>query len=72
MKRMQENYDMLFGSINGMFGFKEGKPVAACILYRCLIQWRAFEAERTAIFDRIVEAINNVLQVIFIWHVSFL
>lgn len=72
MKPLQENYDMLFGSINGTFGFKEGKPVAACILYRCLVQWRAFEAERTAIFDRIVEAINTVLQVIFIWHMSFL
>ncbi|PKU65617.1 hypothetical protein MA16_Dca021506 [Dendrobium catenatum] len=59
---MQENYDLVFGCINETFGFKDGKPVAACILYRCLLQWRAFEAERTALFDSIIEAVNNVLQ----------
>ncbi|XP_020571347.1 protein OPAQUE1-like [Phalaenopsis equestris] len=63
LERDEENYDLLFGIINGKLGFKDGKPVAACILYRCLLHWRAFEAERTAIFDSIIEAINNVLQV---------
>ncbi|XP_028556218.1 protein OPAQUE1 [Dendrobium catenatum] len=63
LERYEENYDLVFGCINETFGFKDGKPVAACILYRCLLQWRAFEAERTALFDSIIEAVNNVLQV---------
>lgn len=54
---------MLLKCIKENLGFKDGKPVAACIIYKCLIQWRAFEAERTAIFDFIIEGINDVLKV---------
>ncbi|KAJ6698252.1 PROTEIN OPAQUE1-LIKE [Salix purpurea] len=44
-------------------GFIDGKPLAACIVYRCLLHWHAFESERTAIFDYIIEGINEVLKV---------
>ncbi|PKA47048.1 hypothetical protein AXF42_Ash011722 [Apostasia shenzhenica] len=61
-ERHEENYELLIGCIKETLGFKDGKPVAACIIYRCLLQWRAFEAERTTVFDNIIEAINDVLQ----------
>ncbi|CAI0448330.1 unnamed protein product, partial [Linum tenue] len=61
-ERSQENYEFLSRCIKEDLGFIEGKPLAACIIYRCLHQWRAFETERTAIFDYIIEGINEVLK----------
>lgn len=50
--------------IKERIGFKDGKPLAACVMYRCLLHWHAFESERTAIFDHIIEGIDEVLKVI--------
>ena len=65
---VQENHDFLSSCIKADLGFKEGKPVAACIIYKCLLHWHAFESERTAIFDHIIEGINEVLKVIYSFH----
>ncbi|OAY85788.1 Myosin-15 [Ananas comosus] len=59
---MQENHELLLRCIRENLGFKDGNPVAACIIYKCLLHWHSFEAERTAIFDHIIEAINDVLK----------
>ncbi|CAN1838543.1 XI-B [Linum perenne] len=40
-------------------GFCHGKPVAAITIHRCLIKWRSFVAQRTSIFDRLVQAIAD-------------
>lgn len=61
---LQENYDILSRCIRENLGFKDGKPVAACVIYKCLLHWHAFESERTAIFDHIIEEINTALKVI--------
>ncbi|EXB74900.1 Myosin-J heavy chain [Morus notabilis] len=61
--RHQENYEFLSRCIKEYLGFKDGKPLAACIIYKCLLHWHAFESERTAIFDYIIEGINDVLKV---------
>ncbi|XP_058078389.1 myosin-15 isoform X2 [Magnolia sinica] len=62
-ERHQENHEFLSRCIKEDLGFKNGKPVAACIIYKCLLHWHAFEAERTTIFDYIIEGINDVLKV---------
>nr|XP_025606687.1 myosin-15 isoform X2 [Arachis hypogaea] len=62
-ERHQDNYEFLSRCIKENLGFKNGKPLAARIIYKCLLQWRAFESERTAIFDYIIEGINDVLKV---------
>ncbi|PNT33005.2 hypothetical protein POPTR_006G220000v4 [Populus trichocarpa] len=62
-ERHQENYEFLSKCIKEDLGFIDGKPLAACIIYRCLLHWHAFESERTAIFDYIIEGINEVLKV---------
>lgn len=62
-ERHQENYELLSRCIREDLGFKDGKPVAACIMYNCLLHWHAFESERTAIFDYIIEGINEALKV---------
>lgn len=38
-------------------GFDKGRPVLACILFKSLLHWRSLEAERTNIFDRIMQTI---------------
>ncbi|KAF2304267.1 hypothetical protein GH714_029027 [Hevea brasiliensis] len=62
-ERHQENYEFLSRCIKEDIGFTDGKPLAACIMYRCLLHWHAFESERTVIFDYIIEGINEVLKV---------
>ncbi|KAF3653222.1 Myosin-15 [Capsicum annuum] len=61
-ERQQENCEILSRCIKENLGFKDGKPFAACVIYRCLIHWHAFESERTAIFDFIIAEINEVLK----------
>ncbi|KAH9653103.1 Myosin-15 [Citrus sinensis] len=62
-ERYQENLEFLSRCIKENLGFNNGKPVAACIIYKSLVHWQAFESERTAIFDYIIEGINDVLKV---------
>ncbi|KAL4332548.1 hypothetical protein GQ457_07G039200 [Hibiscus cannabinus] len=62
-ERQQENYEFLSRCIKENLGFHNGKPLAACIIYKSLHHWHSFESERTAIFDYIIEGINDVLKV---------
>lgn len=64
---LQENYEFLSRCIQENMGFQDGKPVAACIIYKCLLHWHAFESERTTIFDHIIEGINSALKVKHFW-----
>lgn len=59
----QENQDLLIKCISQDLGFSGGKPVAACIIYKCLLHWRSFEVERTTVFDRIIQAIASSIEV---------
>ncbi|KAK6912879.1 Myosin head, motor domain [Dillenia turbinata] len=61
-ERHQENYEFLSRCIKEDLGFTDGKPVAACIIYKCLVHWHVFEFERTGVFDRIIEGINGALK----------
>lgn len=45
--------------------FDKNRPVAACIVYKALLQWRSFEAEKTNIFDRIIHTIRSSMEVVF-------
>lgn len=65
---MQDNHEFLLRCIKEDLGFKDGKPVAACIIFKCLIHWHAFEAERTTIFDCIIAGINGVFKVFLLLY----
>ena len=60
---VQENQDLLIKCISQDLGFSGGKPVSACLIYKCLLQWRSFEVERTNIFDRIIQTVGSALEV---------
>ncbi|XP_057807584.1 myosin-12 isoform X2 [Salvia miltiorrhiza] len=60
--RQQENHDALIKCLLEDNRFDKNRPVAACIVYRILIQWRSFEADKTNIFDRIIHAIQSSIE----------
>ncbi|XP_027940819.1 myosin-15-like isoform X1 [Vigna unguiculata] len=62
-EKHQDNYEFLSKCIKENLGFKNGKPIAARIIYKCLLHWHSFENERTTIFDSIIEGINEILKV---------
>ncbi|CAL9113071.1 unnamed protein product [Musa textilis] len=61
-EKQQENQDLLIECISKDLGFSGGRPIAACVIYRCLLHWRSFEVERTSIFDRIIQTIGSAIE----------
>ena len=55
---------MLIKCISQDIGFSGGKPIAACVIYKCLLHWRSFEVERTSVFDRIIQTIASSIEVV--------
>nr|GMD50605.1 myosin-17-like [Ipomoea batatas] len=62
-EKQQENQDLLIKCISQDLGFSEGKPVAACVVYKCLLHWRSFEVERTSVFDFIIQIVASSIEV---------
>nr|GMD52700.1 myosin-17-like [Ipomoea batatas] len=62
-EKQQENQDLLIKCISQDLGFSGGKPVAAYVVYKCLIHWRSFEVGRRSDFDCIIETIASSIEV---------
>ncbi|CAN1258962.1 XI-H [Linum perenne] len=58
----QEDLEALITCVDNKVGFHQGKPVAAITIYRCLVEWGSFEAEKTPVFDRLIQAIGTVFE----------
>ncbi|KAL1549694.1 myosin-11-like [Salvia divinorum] len=61
-EKQQENQELLIRCISQRLGFSGNRPIAACVIYKCLLQWRSFEVERTNVFDRIIQTIGQAIQ----------
>lgn len=61
---LQDDIDALIKCVSNDIGFSQGKPVAAFTIYKCLLQWKSFEAERTSVFDRLIQMIGSAIEVI--------
>ncbi|VFQ96511.1 unnamed protein product [Cuscuta campestris] len=61
-EKQQEHQELLVRCIAQNLGFASNKPIAACVIYKCLLQWRSFEVERTAVFDRIIQTIGHAIE----------
>nr|XP_019706884.1 myosin-17 isoform X3 [Elaeis guineensis] len=61
-EKQQENQDLLIKCISQDLGFSGGRPIAACLIYKCLLHWRSFEVERTSVFDRIIQSIGLAIE----------
>jgi myosin-5 len=42
-------------------GFSHDRPVAACVIFKSLLHWHSFEAERTNVFDRIIQNMGQAI-----------
>ncbi|KAK4285594.1 hypothetical protein QN277_002273 [Acacia crassicarpa] len=60
--RQQESHDALLKCLAEDKRFEKNRPVAACVIYRALLQWRSFEAEKTHIFDKIIHTIRSSIE----------
>ncbi|VFQ80299.1 unnamed protein product [Cuscuta campestris] len=61
-EKQQEHQELLVRCIAQNLGFASNKPIAACVIYKCLLQWRSFEVERTTVFDRIIQTIGHAIE----------
>ncbi|KAG6528917.1 hypothetical protein ZIOFF_011109 [Zingiber officinale] len=57
--RQQENHDALIKCLSEYRRFENKRPSTACIVYKSLLQWHSFQAEKTNIFDRIIQTIRS-------------
>ncbi|KAF7804577.1 myosin-6-like isoform X2 [Senna tora] len=62
IERQHENVDALINCVKNNIGFSHGKPVAAFTIYKCLLHWKSFEAERTSVFDRLIQMIGSAIE----------
>jgi myosin-5 len=62
IERQHENVDALINCVMKNIGFSNGKPVAAFTIYRCLLYWKSFEAEKTSVFDRLIQMIGTAIE----------
>ncbi|KAF3436048.1 hypothetical protein FNV43_RR23140 [Rhamnella rubrinervis] len=62
VERQHENVDALINCVMKNIGFSHGKPVAAFTIYKCLLNWKSFEAERTSVFDRLIQMIGSEIE----------
>ncbi|XP_062203338.1 myosin-17-like isoform X2 [Phragmites australis] len=58
----KQQQELLIKCISEDLGFSIGRPIAAYLIYRCLVHWRSFEEERTLVFDRIIQKITAALE----------
>lgn len=61
-ERRKAEEDKLLTAISNDMGFSKGRPVAALVVFRCCLQWRSFQAERTSMFDRIIQVIGGQIE----------
>jgi myosin-5 len=56
--------DALIDCVGKNLGYCAGKPVAAITIYKCLLHWKSFEAEKTSVFDRLIQLIGSASTII--------
>ncbi|KAJ7979748.1 Myosin [Quillaja saponaria] len=62
IERQHESVDALIKCVAQDLGFSEGKPVVGFTIYKCLLHWRSFEAEKTSVFDRLIQLIGSAIE----------
>ncbi|XP_017698241.2 myosin-8-like [Phoenix dactylifera] len=62
IERQHEIVDALINCVSKHIGFSQGKPVAVLTIYKCLLHWKSFEAEKTSVFDRLIQMIGSAIE----------
>ncbi|GAB4821968.1 hypothetical protein N2152v2_009014 [Parachlorella kessleri] len=61
-EQRSQDQERLLSTITEQLGFHHGRPVAALTIFRCCLQWKTFQAERTPLFDRIIAAMGSQVE----------
>jgi len=61
-ERRKAEEERLLGALASPLGFHKNRPVAALSAFRCCLQWRTFQADRTTLFDRIIGVIGSQIE----------
>ncbi|XP_012567542.1 myosin-12 isoform X2 [Cicer arietinum] len=61
-ERQQESHDALLKCLMEDKRFEKNRPAVSCIVYKALLHWRSFEAEKTHIFDKITQTIRSSIE----------
>ncbi len=43
-------------------GYHNGRPIAALVIFRSCLQWKTFQADRTQLFDRIINTMGGQIE----------
>jgi hypothetical protein len=72
-ERRKQEEEKLLTALASPMGFHKGKPLAALVVFRACLQWRAFQADRTSVFDRIIQvrtAADLNIMYVCLWSVK--
>jgi myosin-5 len=61
-EKRKADEERLLAAISQPMAFHKGKPLAALVIFRSCLHWRAFQADRTSIFDRIIQIIGGQIE----------
>lgn len=62
LERRRQEEERLLAALQTDLGFSRGRPVAALAVFRACLQWRAFQADRTQVFDRIIAVVGAQIE----------
>jgi hypothetical protein len=60
---IQESLEALINCVVHRVGVVPGKPVAAVTIYKCFLRWKSFEANKTGVFDSVIQMISSAFEV---------
>ncbi|CAI9269211.1 unnamed protein product [Lactuca saligna] len=60
---IQESVDAFIKCVTADMGFSNGIPVAAFTIYKCVLHWKYLEAEKTNIFERLIQIYISEIEV---------
>lgn len=54
--------EKLLSTISEDLSFHHGRPVAAVLIFRSCLQWKVFQADRTVLFDKIINTMGSQIE----------
>ncbi|KAJ3688873.1 hypothetical protein LUZ61_018037 [Rhynchospora tenuis] len=58
-KVVREGIEALLDCVVNRVGMVHAKPVSAFTIYKCLFNWKSFQAEKTCVFDRLLQMLDS-------------
>jgi myosin-5 len=61
VERNSGDSEVLLKCLSEDVGFSRGRPTASILVFRALLTWHSFEAERTNLFDRVINTMGTAI-----------